>query len=98
MPPSSASTKSGRPATGFSTRIARILESTSRTRVQRRLQNDRGAAVRGPSRSDDEIDRETNVRLVDARVDRARGELVRGCLLYTSDAADEEDSVDLGGR
>src|SRR5664280_3247646 len=23
---------------------------------------------------------------------------VRGCLLYTSDAADEEDSVDLGGR
>ena len=25
------------------------------------------------------------------------GELL-GCLLYTSDAADEEDSVDLGGR
>eukprot|EP00658_Telonema_sp_P-2_P004082 TRINITY_DN11529_c0_g1_i1.p1 TRINITY_DN11529_c0_g1~~TRINITY_DN11529_c0_g1_i1.p1 ORF type:complete len:126 (-),score=57.38 TRINITY_DN11529_c0_g1_i1:44-421(-) len=24
--------------------------------------------------------------------------LVDGCLLYTSDAADEEDSVDLGGR
>src|SRR5665648_1305095 len=24
--------------------------------------------------------------------------LTRGCLLYTSDAADEEDSVDLGGR
>src|SRR5665648_1247397 len=24
--------------------------------------------------------------------------LMRGCLLYTSDAADEEDSVDLGGR
>ena len=24
--------------------------------------------------------------------------LVQGCLLYTSDAADEEDSVDLGGR
>ena len=23
---------------------------------------------------------------------------VQGCLLYTSDAADEEDSVDLGGR
>ena len=23
---------------------------------------------------------------------------VKGCLLYTSDAADEEDSVDLGGR
>ena len=23
---------------------------------------------------------------------------VMGCLLYTSDAADEEDSVDLGGR
>ena len=22
----------------------------------------------------------------------------KGCLLYTSDAADEEDSVDLGGR
>ncbi len=25
-------------------------------------------------------------------------ELVYGCPLYTSDAADEEDSVDLGGR
>ena len=24
--------------------------------------------------------------------------MVKGCLLYTSDAADEEDSVDLGGR
>ena len=24
--------------------------------------------------------------------------LSQGCLLYTSDAADEEDSVDLGGR
>ena len=23
---------------------------------------------------------------------------IRACLLYTSDAADEEDSVDLGGR
>src|SRR5665648_715754 len=31
---------------------------------------------------------------------RLKGEalLVRSCLLYTSDAADEEDSVDLGGR
>src|SRR5665648_1289889 len=27
-----------------------------------------------------------------------RGHQVRPCLLYTSDAADEEDSVDLGGR
>eukprot|EP00656_Telonema_subtile_P026468 TRINITY_DN2843_c0_g1_i8.p1 TRINITY_DN2843_c0_g1~~TRINITY_DN2843_c0_g1_i8.p1 ORF type:complete len:101 (+),score=20.97 TRINITY_DN2843_c0_g1_i8:98-400(+) len=26
------------------------------------------------------------------------GAAPRGCLLYTSDAADEEDSVDLGGR
>ena len=25
-------------------------------------------------------------------------ELIPNCLLYTSDAADEEDSVDLGGR
>ena len=24
--------------------------------------------------------------------------IVKACLLYTSDAADEEDSVDLGGR
>src|SRR5664279_2526488 len=29
--------------------------------------------------------------------DAARA-MVRACLLYTSDAADEEDSVDLGGR
>src|SRR5664279_2304182 len=29
---------------------------------------------------------------------RFMGERVYGCLLYTSDAADEEDSVDLGGR
>ena len=28
----------------------------------------------------------------------ARRELLSACLLYTSDAADEEDSVDLGGR
>src|SRR5665648_833777 len=28
----------------------------------------------------------------------ANGETDKGCLLYTSDAADEEDSVDLGGR
>src|SRR5664279_5704577 len=28
----------------------------------------------------------------------ARGERLVVCLLYTSDAADEEDSVDLGGR
>src|SRR5664279_4962345 len=28
----------------------------------------------------------------------ARDTRVSGCLLYTSDAADEEDSVDLGGR
>ena len=26
------------------------------------------------------------------------GKIKNGCLLYTSDAADEEDSVDLGGR
>ena len=25
-------------------------------------------------------------------------DILRPCLLYTSDAADEEDSVDLGGR
>src|SRR5664279_6282218 len=30
--------------------------------------------------------------------DTATGRLVWTCLLYTSDAADEEDSVDLGGR
>ena len=26
------------------------------------------------------------------------GDLLKDCLLYTSDAADEEDSVDFGGR
>src|SRR5664279_4797147 len=31
-------------------------------------------------------------------VDKTYHALVQGCLLYTSDAADEEDSVDLGGR
>ena len=30
--------------------------------------------------------------------DIASKAMVIGCLLYTSDAADEEDSVDLGGR
>src|SRR5664280_3877065 len=29
---------------------------------------------------------------------RSKRELSQPCLLYTSDAADEEDSVDLGGR
>ena len=28
----------------------------------------------------------------------ANNDMLFGCLLYTSDAADEEDSVDLGGR
>eukprot|EP00656_Telonema_subtile_P024202 TRINITY_DN2615_c0_g1_i5.p1 TRINITY_DN2615_c0_g1~~TRINITY_DN2615_c0_g1_i5.p1 ORF type:complete len:196 (-),score=33.16 TRINITY_DN2615_c0_g1_i5:4-591(-) len=37
------------------------------------------------------LDREGRVWLVG-------GECEQGCLLYTSDAADEEDSVDLGGR
>src|SRR5665648_1204101 len=31
-------------------------------------------------------------------VNLGRGMTVQDCLLYTSDAADEEDSVDLGGR
>eukprot|EP00658_Telonema_sp_P-2_P047196 TRINITY_DN3575_c0_g1_i3.p1 TRINITY_DN3575_c0_g1~~TRINITY_DN3575_c0_g1_i3.p1 ORF type:complete len:231 (-),score=73.04 TRINITY_DN3575_c0_g1_i3:115-807(-) len=35
---------------------------------------------------------------LDSAVTRLTDKLVRGCLLYTSDAADEEDSVDLGGR
>ena len=34
-------------------------------------------------------------RLVEAK---ARVRLCKGCLLYTSDAADERSSVDLGGR
>src|SRR5664279_6155747 len=29
---------------------------------------------------------------------RLTAEAIKNCLLYTSDAADEEDSVDLGGR
>ena len=33
----------------------------------------------------------------DVETDRANGRLV-ACLLYTSDAADERSSVDLGGR
>src|SRR5674536_195084 len=33
-----------------------------------------------------------------ARTGRSRGCPAGCCLLYTSDAADEEDSVDLGGR
>src|SRR5664279_3846498 len=33
-----------------------------------------------------------------AQLVRGDGLMVRYCLLYTSDAADEEDSVDLGGR
>src|SRR5664280_2523197 len=32
------------------------------------------------------------------QLSRVPGFTVRTCLLYTSDAADEEDSVDLGGR
>ena len=32
------------------------------------------------------------------RMKKIKWEYYTGCLLYTSDAADEEDSVDLGGR
>eukprot|EP00658_Telonema_sp_P-2_P024114 TRINITY_DN19673_c0_g1_i6.p1 TRINITY_DN19673_c0_g1~~TRINITY_DN19673_c0_g1_i6.p1 ORF type:complete len:149 (-),score=35.28 TRINITY_DN19673_c0_g1_i6:26-472(-) len=34
----------------------------------------------------------------DLKATQAREGMLRSCLLYTSDAADEEDSVDLGGR
>ena len=37
-------------------------------------------------------------RLRRAQEDRLAGALPRRCLLYTSDAADERSSVDLGGR
>ena len=33
-----------------------------------------------------------------AQRDQAQGDLAKLCLLYTSDAADERSSVDLGGR
>eukprot|EP00658_Telonema_sp_P-2_P014211 TRINITY_DN15397_c0_g1_i2.p1 TRINITY_DN15397_c0_g1~~TRINITY_DN15397_c0_g1_i2.p1 ORF type:complete len:150 (-),score=44.62 TRINITY_DN15397_c0_g1_i2:24-473(-) len=39
-----------------------------------------------------------NLPLSDQEAGRRSGMLIRTCLLYTSDAADEEDSVDLGGR
>ena len=38
------------------------------------------------------------VFVTDAMVGHKLGEFSPTCLLYTSDAADEEDSVDLGGR
>ena len=53
------------------------------------------------------MERISRVKAVIRRSDRSKGsagevlkigELVLDCLLYTSDAADEEDSVDLGGR
>ena len=34
----------------------------------------------------------------DESVDRVVADILRDCLLYTSDAADERSSVDLGGR
>ena len=37
-------------------------------------------------------------RAVDKSIRVLKEIRIRGCLLYTSDAADEEDSVDLGGR
>ena len=37
-------------------------------------------------------------RLVTFPPDVAQTEYLKGCLLYTSDAADERSSVDLGGR
>ena len=48
-----------------------------------------GAIIEGDERGDGEV----------ARNDiAAPGRLVKRCLLYTSDAADERSSVDLGGR
>src|SRR5678815_5850336 len=71
---------------------------------------DPGREARGVHRSTDPIpEREetdmanvlfTNVRIIDATgAQPYTGEvLVQGCLLYTSDAADERSSVDRGGR
>ena len=43
------------------------------------------------------VDEDVRIGLV-ANAQGARGELLHCCLLYTSDAADERSSVDLGGR
>src|SRR5664279_6443965 len=50
----------------------------------------------GSAVSDFRVDGHHVVRMAKSRRRELRH--TRGCLLYTSDAADEEDSVDLGGR
>ena len=50
-----------------------------------------------PDHSADLAHRDGEILVCDARL-RLRSELPGACLLYTSDAADERSSVDLGGR
>ena len=51
-----------------------------------------GGGINGAGIARDAAGRGLSVCLAD------KGEIGGACLLYTSDAADEEDSVDLGGR
>ena len=55
---------------------------------------DRESGEHGPGRSEVGRMRKKNTPVAGA----VRRELYKSCLLYTSDAADERSSVDLGGR
>ena len=57
--------------------------------IRDRAAGARRAGTQGTRRQD---------RLVGHRRDRRAGRAGKACLLYTSDAADERSSVDLGGR
>src|SRR5664280_372898 len=61
-----------------------------------------GTAVRGPciecARSHPAVTRLEYREQAEGQESKGHGRQKKPCLLYTSDAADEEDSVDLGGR
>ena len=52
--------------------------------------------IKGVKKSYGEFQLDCSLNVEKGRITGLVGE--NGCLLYTSDAADEEDSVDLGGR
>src|SRR5674536_57388 len=69
--------------------------------IKRRIQVDHSTIRRWVHQYSPEIEKKIRKHLRPTndswRVDETNIK-VKGCLLYTSDAADEEDSVDLGGR
>ena len=80
-------------------KIAAIFGGSSMDRQIQKIKQGAQIISATPGRLNDLIDRgEVNLNKVKAVILDEADEMLNICLLYTSDAADERSSVDLGGR